>query len=188
MPETAARHAGILPSIDVLRGLVMIAMALDHTRDFFASGGFNPRDVTEPALFLTAGSRIFVLRRSSFSPAFRRFSTARKGPPTDAAPATSADICSRAACGFVLIEITVVRLAWSFSFDFNFFVMQVIFAIGSSMITLSAMVYLPRMAIAAIGLAMIFGHNLLDGIKQKILVRQHRCGASSPTRRDCVSA
>ena len=42
-----------LNSIDFLRGLVMIVMALDHTRDFFAAGGFNPRDVTEPALFLT---------------------------------------------------------------------------------------------------------------------------------------
>ena len=40
-------------SIDVLRGLVTAVMALDHTRDFFGTSGFNPRDVTEPALFLT---------------------------------------------------------------------------------------------------------------------------------------
>ena len=39
--------------MDTLRGLVMVIMALDHTRDFFTSTGFNPRDVTDPLLFLT---------------------------------------------------------------------------------------------------------------------------------------
>src|SRR4029453_15687229 len=42
-----------LDSVDLLRGLVMVLMALDHTRDFFGTGGMNPRDVADPALFLT---------------------------------------------------------------------------------------------------------------------------------------
>ena len=42
-----------LNSIDLLRGLVMVVMALDHTRDFFSASGQNPRDITVPALFLT---------------------------------------------------------------------------------------------------------------------------------------
>jgi len=57
-----------------------------------------------------------------------------------------------------------VRLGWTCSFDLNFFVAQVIWAIGATMVALAALVYLPRWAIAAVALAMIGGHNLLDGI------------------------
>ena len=95
-----------LNSIDTLRGLVMIVMALDHSR--------------------------FLVTRGIW---------------------------------LVLIEFTVVRLGWSFDLHFNYFVAQVIFAISVSMVALSAIVHLPRGAIAAIGLAMIAGHNALDGIK-----------------------
>ena len=69
----------------------------------------------------------------------------------------------------VVIEFTIVRLGWSFDIHFNYLVAQVIFAIGMSMVALSAIVHLPRGAIAAIGLAMIVGHNALDGIKAEQL-------------------
>jgi hypothetical protein len=92
--EKAARRSR-LNSIDLLRGLVMVVMALDHTRDFFAAGGFNPRDVTEPALFLTPGLRISAPRGSPFSPGSLRFCTA-----WGARPVRLAGTCSRAVAGW----------------------------------------------------------------------------------------
>ena len=58
-----------------------------------------------------------------------------------------------------------------FAFNLDYFIMQVIFAIGASMVVLAALVHLPRWAIATIGVGMIAGHNLLDGIKAEDLRR-----------------
>jgi len=72
-------------SIDILRGLVMAIMALDHTRDFFGTSGFNPRDVMEPALFLTRWVTHFARPPSSFSRDFQLFSMAVGGVPKSSA-------------------------------------------------------------------------------------------------------
>jgi uncharacterized membrane protein len=147
-------------SIDFLRGLVMVVMALDHTRDFFAAGGFNPRDVTEPALFLTrwithfcAPAFVFLAGISAFL-----YGTERKTNEV------SRYLFTRG-CWLVLIEFSVVRFGWTFSFKIDYLVIQVIFVIGASMIVLAALVHLPRWAIATVGLALIAGHNLFDGSK-----------------------
>jgi uncharacterized membrane protein len=102
-------------------------MALDHTRDFFAAGGFNPRDVTEPALFLTrwithfcAPTFIFLAGISAFL-----YSTERKTSEV------SRYLFARG-CWLVLIEFTIVRFGWTFSFRIDYLVIQVIFAIGVS--------------------------------------------------------
>lgn len=138
----------------------MVVMALDHTRDFFAAGGFNPRDVAEPALFLTrwithfcAPTFIFLAGISAYLYGQGR-STA----------VVSRFLLTRG-IWLVVIEFTVVRFGWSFNVYFNHFVIQVIFAIGASMVALAALVHLPRWAIIAVGLVMIAGHNTLDGIK-----------------------
>ena len=150
-----------IDSIDLLRGLVMVLMALDHARDFFAAGGFNPRDVAEPALFMTrwithfcAPIFIFLAGISAFLYRAQERSTGD----------VSRYLLTRG-LWLVLIEFTVVRLGWSFSLNFDFFMAQVIFAIGASMIALAALVHLPRWAIAAVGVVMIAGHNMLDGLK-----------------------
>src|SRR3954447_17502858 len=150
-----------LTSIDLLRGLVMIVMALDHTRDFFSVGGFNPRDVADPALFLTRWITHFCAPIFIFLAGISAFLYGAQGRTVGA---VSRYLVTR---GFwlVLIEFTVVRLGWTFHLNATFFVAQVIFAIGASMIVLAVLVHLPRRAIAAIGLAMILGHNALDGIK-----------------------
>ena len=165
---TSARRR--LNSIDTLRGLVMIVMALDHTRDFFANGGFNPRDVTDTALFLTRWVTHFCAPTFIFLAGISAFLYGAQGRSTRE---VSRFLVTRG-LWLVLIEFTVVRLGWSFDIHFNYFVAQVIFAIGVSMVALSAIVHLPRGAIVAIGLAMIAGHNALDGIKAEQL------GAAAP--------
>jgi uncharacterized membrane protein len=150
-----------LASVDLLRGLVMIVMALDHTRDFFATGGFNPRDVADPALFITRWITHFCAPTFIF---LAGISASLYGAQNRTAGEVSRYLLTRG-LWLVLIEFTVVRLGWMFAFDLNNFVAQVIFAIGMSMIALAALVHLPRWAVATIGLGMMLGHNMLDGIK-----------------------
>src|SRR5215472_4093683 len=95
-----------LNSIDFLRGLVMIVMALDHTRDFFATGGFNPRDVTEPALFLTRWITHFCAPTFVLLAGISAFCTARS-----ARPVRLAGTCSRAAAGWFSSSSPLFTLA-----------------------------------------------------------------------------
>ena len=158
-----------LASIDLLRGLAMVVMALDHTRDFFAAGGFNPRDVTDPALFLTRWITHFCAQTFILLAGISAFlyGTGRQTGEV------SRYLFTRG-CWLVLIEVTLVRVGWSFNFHFDHLVLQVIFAIGASMIVLAALIHLPRWAIATVGVVMIAGHNMLDGVKAEQL------GAAAP--------
>jgi uncharacterized membrane protein len=151
-------------SIDVLRGLVMALMALDHTRDFFGTGDFNPRDVMEPAMFLTrwvthfcAPTFIFLAGLSAFLYGHGR----------------SAGVLSRFLLirGFwlILIDLTLIKFGWRFDVDLYRLTAGVIFVIGASMMALAALIWLPRWAIAAVALIMLVGHNLLDGIRAEQL-------------------
>jgi uncharacterized membrane protein len=147
-------------SVDLLRGFVMVVMALDHTRDFFGASGANPRDVADPALFLTrwithfcAPTFIFLAGVSAYLYGARGHSTGK----------VSRFLLTRG-LWLILIELTVVRFGWRFNFTLDFFVFQVIWVLGASMVVLAGLVYLPRWAIGTVGIAMIAGHNLLDGV------------------------
>ena len=152
-------------SVDLLRGIVMALMALDHTRDFFTVSGWNPRDVTDPALFLTRWVTHFC------APTFMLLAGLAAylyGARERSVSEISRFLVTR---GFLLIllEFTLVRVAWTFSFGFEQLTAGVIWAIGASMIALAALVYLPRTAIAAVALGLIAGHNLLDGVRAENL-------------------
>jgi uncharacterized membrane protein len=161
--QSASSRAAVrrLVAIDLLRGLVMILMALDHTRDFFGASGMNPRDVGDPALFLTRWVTHFCAPVFIFLAGISAWLYGARGRSRGE---LSRFLLTR---GFWLIalEFTVVRLAWTFSFEPSFLVAQVIWAIGVSMVALAALVHLPRWALAALALITIAGHNALDGIE-----------------------
>ena len=151
----------------MLRGLVLVIMALDHTRDMvmrplstdygaavdFASSGaalFFTRLVTHlcaPTFVLLAGVSAYL------------YGAARKRPTVEIARF----LLSRG-IWLVFIELTVIQFAWAFNLR-TMHILQVIWAIGWSMIVLSALVWLPRIAIGAFGVLMIVTHNGLDSMQ-----------------------
>ncbi len=157
-----------LRSIDILRGLVIALMALDHVRDFlhYAAYQFDPLDAgqTNFALYLTRWLTHFCAPTFVFLAGVSAWLQAAKGKsPRE----LSRFLLTRGLWLFVL-ELTVIGFAWSFSIPFMQF-LQVIWAIGISMVVLAGLVWLPRAAVLAIGLAVIAGHNLLDPITSQQL-------------------
>jgi uncharacterized membrane protein len=147
-------------SIDIIRGLAMVLMALDHTNDFFGLGGSptNP-DRTTAALFLT------------------RWITHLCAPTFFLLTGTGAYLRQRAGRGelsrylvtrgiaLIALELTVIRcLGYQFNIDYRVTFLLVIWALGWSMIALAALARLPVAAILAVGATLIGGHHVLDGI------------------------
>ena len=155
-----------IDSIDLLRGIVMVIMMLDHTRDFVhnAAQQFDPTDLsrTNVALFLTRWITHFCAPVFVFlagTGAYLQF--ARGKSKTD----LSRFLVTRG-IWLIVLELTLVRLGITFSFDVRMFgFLQVIWVIGVSMIVLGALIHLPVKVVGVFGLAMIAFHNLLDGFR-----------------------
>ena len=144
-----------LDSVDALRGLVMVVMALDHTRDFFSKDlVFDPSDLdrTYPVLFLTRWITHYCAPVFIFLAGTGAFLSATRGKSTRE---LSWFLLTRGLC-LVLLELTWVRcLGWQFNFDFHFAMGIVIWAIGWSMIALAGLVFLPLRWVTIFGIVMI---------------------------------
>ena len=162
IPPVAAKRAR-LESIDVVRGLIMILMALDHTRDFFGTPGINPSDPANttiplfftrwithfcaPTFFLLTGTGAFLARRRKSTVELSRFLLTR-------------------GLWLIFLEVFVTRcLGWQFNFDYHLLSLLVLWALGWAMIVLSALVFLPPWVVTTFGIVMILGHNLFDSIQ-----------------------
>jgi uncharacterized membrane protein len=158
-----------IQSIDILRGIVMVIMALDHVRDFFykpevSSGGassvaMDPTNLatTTPMLFFTrwithfcapifvflAGTSIFLMSQKKTKKELSLFLLKR-------------------GLFLVLVEIVIITFGWRFDPLYHIIILQVIWAIGVSMIILGLLVFLPLNVLFVLGCMIVFGHNILD--------------------------
>ena len=152
-----------IESIDVVRGVIMILMALDHVRDFFGNSGFNPTDpaTTTIPLFFTRWITHFC------APVF--FLLTGAGAYLSLGKKTKRELAQflfTRGLWLIFLELTVTRcLGWQFNFDYHLTLLLVLWALGWSMIVLSALVYLPASVVTAVGVVMIATHNLLDSVQ-----------------------
>lgn len=154
-------------SIDALRGLVMIIMALDHTRDFFHAGAMSqsPTDLatTTTALFFTRWITHFCAPVFMFLAGTSAWLwAAAKGRTT----AQLSRFLWTRGLWLLVVEVIVMRLGFDLSFDPGFPVLLItLFALGGSMIILAALIHLPLRLLAGVSVAVIVLHNTLDPVR-----------------------
>jgi uncharacterized membrane protein len=165
-PNTSAR----VMSVDFVRGIAMILMAIDHVRVYSGApaggptfGVFFTRWITNfvaPAFVFLAGTSAYLYGRNCAD----RWSLSKF-------------LASRGVW-LIFLELTFLRIAWTFNFDFQHYLLAgVIWMLGWSLIALAGAVYLPRLAIATIGIALIVLHNLTNLFRPQIA---HDFGSDGP--------
>ncbi len=159
--------AARLDSVDLLRGIVMIVMALDHTRDFFhfsAIHGNNPLDLarTTPWIFFTRFITHYSAPTFTFLAGTGAYLSVMRGKPKCE---LSWFLVTRGAW-LIFLELTLFMwFGWQFAITPTSYVFATLWALGWSMIVLAGLIHLPLWAITTFGLTLIAGHNALDGIK-----------------------
>lgn len=153
-----------IQSIDLLRGLVMLLMALDHTRDYFHYDSFmyDPTDLAQTTVpvFLTRFITHFCAPVFCFLAGTSAFFVGTKKSMNS----LSVWLLKRG-LWLVIIEFTIVNFGWYFRFNATFIDLAVIWCLGVSMIFLAGLIRLPKAIAILIALFFVFGHNLFDSFK-----------------------
>ena len=162
-PRGVAAKPARLESIDVVRGVIMILMALDHTRDFFGMPGQNPTNLATataslfltrwvtnfcaPVFFLLMGAGAYLAGRRRSPEHLSRFLLTR-------------------GLWLIFLEIGLARcFVYQFNVDYRLTMLVVLWALGWALVTLSLLTRLPGFAVTAFGVLLIVGHNLFDGVR-----------------------
>ncbi|MDQ6654315.1 MAG: heparan-alpha-glucosaminide N-acetyltransferase domain-containing protein [Verrucomicrobiota bacterium] len=159
-PSSSSTRARV-EAVDVLRGLVMVIMALDHTRDFFSDFAGNPTDAATasgmmfftrwithlcaPTFVFLAGTSIYLQSLRKPRPQLARFLVSR-------------------GLWLMLLELAVVSSILTFHPSAHVMLLQVIWVTGVSMIVMAALIYLPLWAVTAFGALLVVGHNAFDAV------------------------
>ena len=160
--KTGAPLRQRVDAVDVVRGIIMILMALDHTRDYFGDAAASPTNLATtttalfftrwvthfcaPTFFLLTGAGAYLSRRRRSTGDLSRFLATR-------------------GLWLILLELTAMRFFWQFNVDYRVTLLNVLWALGWSMIVLGALVHLPVRVVGALGAVMIVVHNLFDGVQ-----------------------
>jgi uncharacterized membrane protein len=155
-----------IQSIDLVRGLIIIVMALDHVHDFFGDLAARPTDLarTTAALFFTrwitniCAPVFFLLTGTSAYLTLGRMAKRQ----------LSRFLLTRG-LWLIFLEVVVMRFALQFNFDYHVTIVTVLWALGWAMIALAALLWLPTWAIALSGIILVAGHNALDGVRANML-------------------
>ncbi|VFR56480.1 Membrane protein, putative [plant metagenome] len=164
MSSPAATPSSRLLAIDALRGLVIVIMLLDHVREtvFLHHQVGDPMDAatTEPVLFF---SRLLAHLCAPVFVFLTGLSAWLYGQKAGSTREVAAFLAKRGLF-LVALEVIVVNFAWTGQFPPTVVYLQVIWAIGLSMLALAALAWLPRTALVVVGVALVAGHNALDSV------------------------
>jgi len=151
----APSRGGRILSIDIVRGAVMLLMAIDHVRVYSGLPAGGPT----PGIFLTRWVTHFVAPAFIFLAGTAAFLHGRK---LAGHGALARFLLSRG-LWLIFLELTILRIAWTFNLDFSHYLLAgVIWVIGWCMVLLAGLIFLPVPALAAFGLVLVLGHNILD--------------------------